>query len=188
VRFGLIVLAIGAATALPGCGNTPVTPPDVAVPQQPNGTHPLSYPRLGVAVQIPDNWRAEAGKQPLVTTIASGAATVAIWRYPRTEPLPKSAKAFRAARKALIKAAMARDKTLKLVTAKITRFHGRPALELVGTETVGGEQRTVRSTHIFRDGSEVVVEALAPAAVFGGLVRSVFDPVLQSLKITPVQR
>jgi hypothetical protein len=163
-------------------------PPDVAVPQQPNGTHPLSYPRLGVAVQIPDNWRAEAGRQPLVTTIASGAATVAIWRYPRSEPLPRSAKAFRTARGALVKAAQARDKTLKVVTAKVVRFRGQPALELTGTETVGGEQRMVRSTHIFRDGSEVVVEALAPPPVFGGLVKTVFDPVLKSLKIAPVQR
>jgi hypothetical protein len=46
----------------------------------------------------------------------------------------------------------------------------------------------VRSTHIFTDHSEVVVEALAPPDAFAGLQRSVFAPLLRSLKISPVPR
>ena len=44
----------------------------------------------------------------------------------------------------------------------------------------------VRSTHIFTDRSEVVVEALAPPAAFPALQRTVFGPLLRSLKISPV--
>ena len=177
-----------AATALTACGNTRTTPPDVAAPQQPKGVHLASYPTAGLALTIPDNWRAEQGTSPLVASIASGSATVAVWRYPRTEPLPASARAFRTAKDALVHAAQARDKTLKITRARVTRFHGRPALELVGTETIAGERRMVRSTHIFRDRSEIVVEALAPPGSFAALDPTVFAPIVRSLKIQRMPR
>ena len=44
---------------------------------------------------------------------------------------------------------------------------GAPRCGWSGTETVGTQPRTVRSTHIYADRSEVVVEALAPPDVFG---------------------
>jgi hypothetical protein len=147
-----------------------------------------SWPRAGVSVAIPDNWRAEQGASPLVASIASGTATVAIWRYRRTEPLPRSAASFRRARRELVRAAQKRDRTLRVRTAQVVRFGGRPALQIVGVETVAGERRMVRSTHVFRDRTEVVVEALAPPAAFGGLARTVFDPLLRSLVIRPLPR
>src|SRR5690242_2565298 len=101
MRTGLLVVAIGAATALTGCGSTRLAPPDTTEPQPPNGTHFASYPRFGVSLQVPNTWRAQAGSAPLVTSIASGAATVAIWRYPRTEPLPRTRRALAAAKAAL---------------------------------------------------------------------------------------
>jgi hypothetical protein len=186
VRFLPFCLAICAAATLSACGNSRVTPPDVAAPQPPQGTHLASYPRSGVSVVIPDNWRAEEGASPLVTSIASGTATVAIWRYRRTEPLPHSAGAFRRAKRELVRAAQKRDRTLRVETAKVLRFRGRPALQIVGVETVAGVRRMVRSTHVFRDRSEVVVEALAPPAAFGGLERTVFDPSLRSPVIRPL--
>jgi len=53
-------------------------------------------------------------------------------------------------------------------------------------ETVAGQRRMVRSSHVFRERSEVVVEALAPPAAFGGLSRTVFDVFLQSMVIRPL--
>jgi len=93
-----------------------------------------------------------------------------------------------AAKAALVGAARKRDRTLRLDRSGVTRFHGHPALVLVGTETVGTERRKVRSTHIFRDRSEVVVEALAPPAAFAGLQRTVFAPLLRSLKVDKLPR
>ena len=181
----LALLALPAAL-LSGCGNSRVFPPDVAAPQPPRGRHLAAYPRSGVSVVIPDNWRAEEGASPLVASIASGTATVAIWRYRRTEPLPGSSAALRRARRELVRAAQKRDRSLRVHTAKVLRFRGRPALEIVGVETVAGQRRMVHSTHVFRDGSEVVVEALAPPAAFGGLERTVFEPLLRSLVIRPL--
>ena len=188
VRLGFICVAIGAATAFLGCGDRQVAAPDITSPKPPDGTHPTAYPAAGVSLQVPNSWRAEQGTSPLVASIASGTATVAIWRYPRTEPLPKKAKTLRAARDALVGAAHKRDRTLRISRAAVVRFHGRPALRLVGTETVGTQPRMVRSTHIFTDHSEVVVEALAPPDAFAELQRSVFAPLLRSLKISPVSR
>jgi hypothetical protein len=188
VRSRFACLAICAAAALSACGNSRVAPPDVAAPQPPRGTHLVSWPRSGVSVAIPDNWRAEQGSSPLVASIASGTATVAIWRYWRTEPLPGSAGAFRRAKRELVRAARKRDRTLRVRTARVVRFDGRPALQIVGVETVAGQRRMVRSTHVFRERSEVVVEALAPPAAFGGLARTVFDPLLRSLVIRPLPR
>ncbi len=184
-RAALLVLLV---PLLAGCGDRRVKPPDVAAPLPPGGVHVVGYPKAGLALKIPNSWRTEPGTSPLVASIASGTATVALWRYPRTEPLPASAAAFQTAKRALVRAAQKRDRTLKVGEARVIRFHGRPALQIVGTETVGGERRMVRSTHIFRDGSEIVVETLAPAAIFPGLDRTVFEPLLRSLKIQPVKR
>jgi hypothetical protein len=173
---------------LAGCGDRRVRPPDVASPLPPGGVHVVAYPKAGLALKIPNSWRTEPGTSPLVVSIASGTATIALWRYPRTEPLPAGAAAFQTAKRALVRAAQRRDRTLRVAQARVIRFHGRPALQIVGGETVGDERRMVRSTHIFRNRSEIVVETLAPPAIFAGLDRSVFEPLLQSLKIQPVKR
>ena len=47
---------------------------------------------------------------------------------------------------------------------------------------------SIASTHIFRDRSEVVVEALAPPTAFATLKPTVFGPLLRKLKIAPVPR
>jgi hypothetical protein len=183
VRPPLACALLLAAAGLTACGTSRPSPPDVTSPQPPEGTRFVAYPASRLSLVIPANWRAEQGKQPLVVSVASGTALMAIWRYPRTEPLPRTPRALRAAKDALVEAAKKRDKTLKVRTAKVIRVHGRPALEIVGTETVGGELRMVRSTHLFRDRSEIVVEGLAPPQLFASLDPSVFAPALRSLKV-----
>jgi len=127
MRAGLLILAIGAAMTLLGCSDARVAAPDITTPRPPDGTHPTAYPAAGVSLQVPNSWRAEQGTSPLVASIASGTATVAIWRYPRTEPLPKKPKTLRAAKDALVGAAHKRDRTLRISRAAVVRFHGRPA-------------------------------------------------------------
>jgi hypothetical protein len=188
VRRAVLLALLPLLALLSGCGNRRVHPPDVSLPLPPNGVHAIGYPKAGLALKVPNSWRSEEGMSPLVASIASGTATVALWRYPRTEPLPAGAAAFQTAKRALVRAAQARDRTLKVAHARVIRFHGRPALEIVGVETAGDQRRMVRSTHVFRQGSEVVVEALAPPAIFAGLERKVFDPLLASLKIQPMPR
>jgi hypothetical protein len=183
-RAGL--LAAGAL--LGACGNRPATPPNVSIPQPPAGFGSASYPRAGLGLRVPSNWAASQGQGDLVVSVTSGAAIVNVWRYRRSEPLPATTAAFQNAKAALLVAARSRDPTLRIQSARVIRFHNRPALELLGAETVGGARRTVRSTHIFRLGSEIVVDALAPRATFAHVDRSVFTPLLRSLKVGPLPR
>jgi hypothetical protein len=96
--------------------------------------------------------------------------------------------AFHRAKGELVRAARLRDHSLRVRTSQVVRFDGRRAPPIVGVGTVAGERRMVRSTHVLRERTEVLVEPLAPPAAFGGLERTVFDPLLRSLVIRPLPR
>jgi hypothetical protein len=115
--------------------------------------------------------------------VQSGPAQIAVWRYPRTEPLPATKAQLTQARDLLLEAARARDQTFKESKASITKVGGHPAIQVRGTETVGGQPRSVRSTHVYAYGGEVVLDAFAPANVFGQADRDAFRPVVRSLRL-----
>jgi hypothetical protein len=56
-------------------------------------------------------------------------------------------------------------------------------VQIVGDQTVAGRPRRVRSTHVYTRGAELVVDQYAAPDVFGTVDRSVFVPLLRSLKI-----
>jgi len=176
-------LPLACCLLLAGCGNTQQRPPDLAVPAPPSGATPLSFDAQGVRLAAPGGWHVQAGQPPLVATIQSGPAQIAIWRYPRTEPLPKTGSQLSQARDLLLQAARARDQTFKEARTAITRLDGHPAIEVRGTETVGGRPQAVRSTHVYAFGAEVVVDAFAPANVFGQVDRDAFRPLARSLRL-----
>jgi hypothetical protein len=176
-------LATAAALALCACGNERTPRPDVATPGPPLGSTAASYPKAGIRFAAPGGWKTTPGTLPLVSTSQTGQATVAVWRYPRTEPLPVTSADLRRARRSLLKAVRTRDKTFRLKSARIKRIRRHPAIEVVGDETVAKHPRRVRSTHIFALGSEVVVDGYAPVAVFRRIDRTVFRPLVRSLRI-----
>jgi hypothetical protein len=182
------LLTAGLATALAvgvtGCANERTAPPDVATPGPPLGSLDVSYPKFGIEFVAPKGWHVTEGSGTLVTTVQTGQATVAIWRYPREEPLPATAEAIRRARRELIAAAKRRDKTFKVGTSRLIRLRKAPAIQLVGRETIGGRRFRVRSTHVFAHGAEVVVDEYAPPQFFSRLDKTVFKPVLRSLRIS----
>jgi hypothetical protein len=67
------------------------------------------------------------------------------------------------AKDALVAAAQARDSTFDVIKAKGTRAAHRPAVVIIGDETVDGQPRRVRSTHIYTNDAEFVIDAFAPA-------------------------
>jgi hypothetical protein len=172
-----------AALAACGCGNQQSEPPDVSHPSPPIGHTAAWFDKQGVRFTAPVGWHLQPGAAPLVATVQSGTASIAVWRYPRTEPLPKSKAAMAQARDLLLAAAHARDATFKATKVAITRVRGRPAIQVRGTETVSGQPRTVRSTHVYALGAEVVLDAFAPADVFPRVDRDVFGPLLRSLHV-----
>ena len=182
LRLG--VAAALLATSSAGCGNDRVKPSNVATPGPPIGHFDVSYPKFGIEFTAPQGWHVTEGSGPLVTTVQTGQATVAIWRYPREEPLPATAAAMRRARKELIAAAKRRDRTFKVGTSRILRIRHAPAIQLVGRENVGSSRHRVRSTHIFAHGAEVVVDSYAPPKYFQRVDKQVFKPLLKSLKVS----
>ena len=70
-----------------------------------------------------------------------------------------------------------------VVRRALTRLGSHPAIQVRGTETISGQPRTVRSTHVYAFGAEVVVDAYAPANVFGRIDRAAFAPLVRSLKL-----
>jgi hypothetical protein len=184
VLIATTVPLAAAAVLLAGCGNERTPAPDVKTPGPPIGSTPARYPRHGIAFAAPGGWRLGPGTAPLVATVQTGQATIAVWRYPRTEPLPRSTGHLRAARDALVSAAKARDPTFKPIKTAVTRVAGAPAVQVRATETIDGQPRTVRSTHVYKQGAEVVVDAYAPQKDFRRVDAQVFRPLLRSLKIS----
>ena len=183
-RALLVVVCASAAAGTGACGNSRTVPPDMESPRAPAAAVAASYPAAGLSFRAPANWSRRPGSAPLVATVSSGAATVAIWRYPRTEPLPRMPDELERARNSLVEAAQTRDRSLQVDSARALTVGGVPAVEVVGTETIAGSRRRVRSTHLYDRGVEIVVDAFASPAQFSEVDRTVFSPLLSSLKLS----
>jgi hypothetical protein len=127
----------------------------------------------------------QSGSAPLVVTLGSGPALIAIWHYPRsvTQVLPIDRAQLGQARTALIAAAGARDRTFRVISSAIIVLHGVPGVELDALETVRGHVRRVRSTHLYLGGGELVVDEFAPEDLFHTVDRGVFSPLLNSVRL-----
>lgn len=159
-------VAVAVAALASGCGNDPAEPPTVTTPSEAFGWLDLAMPTQGVKFQRPSAWRYTQGEPPLLGTISSGLVTISVWRYPREESLPESLEELTVATDALVAAARVRDPSFEVIKAKGTRAAHRPAVVIIGDETVDGQPRRVRSTHIYTDGAEFVIDAFAPADQF----------------------
>lgn len=177
-------LALCAAALLAGCGNDRTPPPDVATPVAATTGTTERSDAAGLEFTVPVGWNLRQGEPPLVATITSGRASVSIFRYPRTEPLPRSRAELDDAVEALAGAARQRDPGFRVVARDRARVDGRPAVVLRGTEVVAGEPRTVRSTHVYAFGGEVVVDAFAPAEDFPPTDAGAFRALVRSLRLT----
>ena len=176
-----------AALTLAACGRERIEPPDTVHPATPTGKAPEAFPQAGLFLDRPGNWPFRAGRPPLVASATSGTATVALWRYLRSEPLPRSQAALNTAQDALEQAVKARDPSFVLEKGTNVKVDGAPGVELLGTETIGGRKLRVRSTHVYAKGAEVVLDAYAPVEEFARVDGEVFTPIGDSLKIDPPQ-
>lgn len=181
MRRLLALALLPAALLAAGCGDSRTPPPDFARAADPGsfGTRQLSG--VGLRFLTPVNWGYRTGEAPLVAQLASGQAQIAIWRYPRAQPLPRTLKELRLARHYLAGAARARDRTLKLQAGNIGPIDNRPSVTLLARETIAGQPRSVRSTHVYAYGAEFVVDALAPPSDFARVDRELFVPLVRSL-------
>jgi len=184
VRRLVGILTAAAALAGAGCGNTRTQPPDIEHPDPPLRSQVVDYGDAGVAFTAPANWQSLPADGPLVGGIRNKTATVAVWRYPRTEPLPATKRALEEVRGLLEARIELRNPTFQIRTSRLRRRGGATGIEVVGSQTIAGLPYDVRSSHLFKAGAEVVVDAYAPPGDFKRVDRTVFKPLLKSLKVT----
>ena len=165
-----------------GCGNERQRTPDVTGTQKPAKATRVAYPAGGVSLAAPRNWYRVPGSRPLVAFIVSGPAIVAVWRYPRKEPLPARSE-LEQAQANLSDAVRARDRSVRIESTKVVDVNGVKGIALVATEHISGQPRRVRSTHLFDRKAEIVIDAYAPPGDFTRLDGSVFQPLLRSLRL-----
>ena len=170
--------------ALAGCGSNKDTPSDTSSIQTTGPTVAVKYPDAGVAFRAPEGWRRQTGKAPLVAAVQTGQATIAVWRYPRDEQLPVTHTSLKAAKEALVGQIRKRDPSFKVQKAKLLHVGPKRAVQVLGIGTINGNPRMIRSTHIYTQKAEYVVDAYAPQTVFARVDRGVFEPVLESLEIS----
>lgn len=173
-----------AAAALAGCGNARTRPPDIEHPDAPYRSRAYDYQVAGVAFEAPENWQSLPADGPLIGGIRNKTGTVAIWRYPRTEPLPADRRALKEVRGLLEARVKLRNPTFRIRESRLRRRGGARGIELVGSQTIAGLPYEVRSSHLFKAGAEVVVDAYAPPADFARVDRTIFKPLLRSLEVT----
>jgi hypothetical protein len=182
VRRLLVVLAF-PALMLAACGNSRTPVPDLIQPAVPNGMQTLTYPAAGVTLRAPRNWTVTPGKDQLVVTVASGHVLAALWRFPRTEPLPSTPAALEQARRRLVDAATRRYHRLHMIRSRVLKLAGAHAIELSATERIAGAPRRVRSIHVFKYHAELVLDEYAPPAFFHTVDHQVFTPIKRSLRL-----
>ncbi len=181
-----LVLAAAALLTFAGCGNARTIAPDVTRPEDPRGEVVVELPQARLGFVAPANWRPLEARDALVGGIESRRATLAIWRYPRTEPLPATEAQLERVRDLLVERVQERDPTFRLGAARITRRAGAPAVELTGAGSIAGRPVRLRSSHVYAEGAEIVVDAYAPPGDFARLDGPVFVHALRSLRLSPV--
>jgi len=181
VRVRCALTCLATAVLLSGCGNDRTAPRDIGVIQAPGGFYTVRL--SGASLKAPAKWLNTPGEGRRLATFSAGAAQIAIWRYPRTEPLPETRDQLHATRKALTAQVQARDPTFKLTSSRLIRRPGLRAVELVGVGTAQGVQRSIRSLHAYGHKAEVVVDAFAPTKDFPRVDEQTFRPVLRSPKL-----
>jgi hypothetical protein len=170
---------------LAGCGSKPLAAPDPERVREPGRSVELRDPRTGLRFAAPVNWVKRIRTNPGIFRVASGAADVSGWAYPRAEKLPETRPELETARDALVAEAEKRNASFELSSSRISQVKGWPAIELRGSQEILGRRIQTRSVHVFRAG-EYVFEALAPPGSFAVADQGVLAPLLRSLEFRPL--
>jgi hypothetical protein len=173
-------LALLCCALVAGCGDDDsgqTTTARIAPPQR------VDYGQYGISFRTDPSWSVNGGLRPHVSAIASGAASVAIWRFPRTERLPRTRLELRQALRSVVASARRRDTTFRRIEGHTMRVDGRPAIEIRATDRLDGRQRATRTLHLYAYKAEIVVEGWTAPTDAARADRVLFDPLLRSLRI-----
>ena len=176
-------LLIVLAALLAGCGNDRTEPPDVQTPVEPEGRRTVRLAGGAIAFRAPVNWNDLAPQGKRIGGVQSRRALLAVWRYERSEPLPRTEDELERVAGLLVDRIEQRDPGFELRDRRLGRLGGARMIAVRGRQTIAGLPREVRSAHVFHDGAEIVLDAYAPPEDFARVDAAVFQPALESLEL-----
>ena len=181
LRAALLLFA--SASLLAACGEEPDDPPPVFQVKAPQGRKQADFPRVGMALEHPANWKLRRRDAPGVFELVSGQAIVAGWAYPREEPLPETDAELEGAKDRLVEAILARDPDYRVRSAAVTQVADVPAIDVEGEQRLSRRDLRTRSVHVFAGDVEYVIEAIAPLNDYDVVEQRVMGPLLDSLEV-----
>ena len=182
----LLTLALTGAivAAGVGCGNERPESGRLFDSSSRKGTRTLNYPYAGLTMALPRAYVVNRTRPPQVFRASLEDAFVSSFAYRREERLPVTAEQLRTARDRLVRAAQRRDRSFRLLSSRLTRAAGAPAIEVLGEQTISMGRLRLRSLHLYKGRAEYVIELAAPLARFERLDRSTFPGIRTSLRVT----
>jgi len=177
------LLLVVCVSLLAACGEEPDDPPPVFDVKAPQGHRSADFPRAGMTLTHPANWKLRLRDAPGVFELVSGEAIVAGWAYVREEPLPETDAALEGAKDRLVEAIEVRDPDYRVRSAVVGEVAGAPAIDVSGEQVLSRRALRTRSVHVFEGDVEYVIEAIAPPADFGLVDERVLTPLLDSLEL-----
>jgi hypothetical protein len=168
---------------LAACGEEQEPAPAVFDVKAPRGERREEFPRAGMALDRPRNWKLRRRDSPGVFELLSGEAIVAGWAYERDEPLPETDAQLESAKDRLLEAIEARDPGYRVLSAETTEVAGALAIDVLGEQVLSKRRLRTRSVHMFEGEVEYVIEAIAPPPDHKLVDARVLAPLLRSLEL-----
>jgi hypothetical protein len=181
VRRRLTALSLVCAAV--GCGAERQAPPDPDAALR-SKLERRDFPEAGLSIALPRQIPIGPVEPPQVFRAGLGDWFMSAFAYPRTEQLPRGRAELAAARRRLIAEVRRRDPRWRLVSSRLTKADGAPAIELVGDQTLARARVRTRSLHVYRGDGEYVLELAAGIGRFRSLDDSTFKPIARSLRVT----
>ena len=163
---------------------TPVQPcPAPPSPASPDGFTTLTRAYAGARLAVPRNWIVTGQRAPLVVTIQSGTAVVALWRFARRGPVPAGRRALAAARTRLVASIRGRDRRCGCCGPASPASTAPPrSSSTPRSASAACRARSARPTSTSAAPNWCSTSTRRPAA-FAAVDRSVFAPVRRSLAL-----